>query len=180
VTFNVTAVDNSGGAVSVLCSPASGSFFPLGATVVTCIASDTSGNLAQATFSVTVNAPASTAGVKATAKGTLNTGTPPAKISVNASVSTTGVPRLTFTHKQSTAGLSLKSASVRAITRSGNLVRVFGTLKNGKAGATQEFMLELKDVARPGSGQDTYRLVVRDGFQLAETTVLRGEITIKP
>jgi hypothetical protein len=40
--------------VPITCSPASGSVFPLGPTTVTCSASDAQGNLAQATFVVTV------------------------------------------------------------------------------------------------------------------------------
>ena len=50
---NPTATDNSGSA-SVSCSPASGSNFTLGATVVTCTAVDPSGNSAAVTFTVTV------------------------------------------------------------------------------------------------------------------------------
>jgi hypothetical protein len=49
----VDAVDGPIGAVN--CSPASGSTFPLGTTVVTCSATDTHGNTGQATFSVAVN-----------------------------------------------------------------------------------------------------------------------------
>jgi hypothetical protein len=39
---------------SVVCTPASGSFFPVGRTTVTCTATDASGNVALRTFSVTV------------------------------------------------------------------------------------------------------------------------------
>lgn len=53
VTFTVTASDNCPG-VTVVCSPASGSVFPVGTTSVTCTAMDTSGNTAQCTFTVTV------------------------------------------------------------------------------------------------------------------------------
>jgi uncharacterized repeat protein (TIGR01451 family) len=41
-------------AATVLCSPPSGSTFPVGATTVTCTASDDSGNTASCTFTVTV------------------------------------------------------------------------------------------------------------------------------
>ena len=40
---------------TVVCSPSSGSFFPVGSTTVTCTASDGSGNMASCSFTVTVN-----------------------------------------------------------------------------------------------------------------------------
>jgi subtilisin-like proprotein convertase family protein len=49
-----TASDNCA-VGSVVCSPASGSTFPEGTTTVTCTATDTSGNTATCSFSVTVN-----------------------------------------------------------------------------------------------------------------------------
>ena len=55
VTFNATATDNEDSPVSVLCTPPSGSFFPIGSTTVSCTASDMSGNHSQTSFTVTVN-----------------------------------------------------------------------------------------------------------------------------
>lgn len=49
---NPTVTDNCPGA-TVACSPPSGSPFPVGVTSVTCTATDTSGNTAQCTFTVT-------------------------------------------------------------------------------------------------------------------------------
>jgi len=49
-----TATDNAPGAVSISCSPASGSSFVVGDTTVTCTATDVSGNSATAGFRVTV------------------------------------------------------------------------------------------------------------------------------
>ncbi|HVL86561.1 MAG TPA: HYR domain-containing protein, partial [Candidatus Thermoplasmatota archaeon] len=49
-----TAVDVVGGALSVVCAPASGSTFGLGTTTVTCSATDAAGNAAEATFAITV------------------------------------------------------------------------------------------------------------------------------
>ncbi len=55
VTFAPTATDNKDAAVAVVCSPASGSTFPLGTTQVTCTAVDSVGNAAlPVTFNVTV------------------------------------------------------------------------------------------------------------------------------
>jgi hypothetical protein len=50
----VTASDLVDGAITVSCSPASGSMFALGTTTVTCTATDAHGNTAAATFTVTV------------------------------------------------------------------------------------------------------------------------------
>jgi hypothetical protein len=49
-----TASDAVSGSVPVACAPASGSTFPVGVTTVTCSASDTAGNAASASFTVTV------------------------------------------------------------------------------------------------------------------------------
>ncbi|NQX01125.1 HYR domain-containing protein, partial [bacterium] len=57
VTFEVSAVDAVSGNAVATASPASGSLFPIGETVVTVTASDGAGNPSTATFSVTVTAP---------------------------------------------------------------------------------------------------------------------------
>jgi len=54
VNFVATTADNCPG-VSVACTPASGSFFPVGTTTVTCQATDASSNTATCMFTVTVN-----------------------------------------------------------------------------------------------------------------------------
>lgn len=53
VTFTADVTDNCPGA-TVACAPASGSFFPVGVTTVTCTATDTAGNIATCTFTVTI------------------------------------------------------------------------------------------------------------------------------
>ena len=175
VSYNVTTSDNAG-SVNLSCSPASGSFFAVGTTTVTCVAVDTSGNVSTCTFPVTVTAPNSTAGAKASGSGTLANGSPAAKFKINASVAATGLPKLTFTHTQT--GQALKSTSVSAIVKSGNLVKIFGKLRNG-TGPEQAFLLEVRDVAKPGATKDTYRLEVRGGFQQPQTVIATGEITVK-
>jgi hypothetical protein len=50
-----TASDNCPGVGAPTCAPASGSFFPVGTTTVTCNVSDASGNTASCSFTVTVN-----------------------------------------------------------------------------------------------------------------------------
>jgi hypothetical protein len=54
VTFLASATDNVDGPTAVSCTPASGSTFPLGTTPVVCAAADAHGNVASATFTVTV------------------------------------------------------------------------------------------------------------------------------
>jgi hypothetical protein len=54
VPFTTTAVDAVDGSRPVTCSKASGTVFPVGTTMVTCTSSDTRGNTASGTFSVTV------------------------------------------------------------------------------------------------------------------------------
>lgn len=54
VAYTATATDLVDGTVTPSCSPASGSVFPLGATTVTCTATDAHGNSGSESFSVTV------------------------------------------------------------------------------------------------------------------------------
>jgi len=49
-----SATDNVDGSVTVSCTPASGSTFPVGTTIVTCTATDSSGNTGTTTFTITV------------------------------------------------------------------------------------------------------------------------------
>ena len=52
--FEVVAVDDCDEAPVVVCTPASGSVFPVGITTVTCTATDLSGNTTSCSFAVTV------------------------------------------------------------------------------------------------------------------------------
>lgn len=54
VSFEAKATDVCAGAVSVACSPPSGSLFPVGTNRVTCQALDAAGNVSQCAFSVVV------------------------------------------------------------------------------------------------------------------------------
>jgi hypothetical protein len=57
VSYFASAADDRDPNPTVTCTPASGSFFPVGATTVTCAATDRSGNSATGTFVVRVYAP---------------------------------------------------------------------------------------------------------------------------
>ena len=54
VEFTASAFDQVNGALSVACTPPSGSTFPVGTTIVRCSASDASSNVSRGTFAVTV------------------------------------------------------------------------------------------------------------------------------
>ncbi len=54
VTYSASASDSVSGLGSLVCSPASGSTFPLGVTTVSCTARDVAGNTATRTFTVTI------------------------------------------------------------------------------------------------------------------------------
>jgi hypothetical protein len=54
VTYSASANDNVDGPLPVSCSPSSGSKFPVGQTTVTCSATDSHGNTAQKSFTITV------------------------------------------------------------------------------------------------------------------------------
>lgn len=55
VAFDANVTDNSDPSPSVSCSPASGSLFPIGTTLVECSATDAAGNSASGSFEVTVS-----------------------------------------------------------------------------------------------------------------------------
>ncbi len=57
VPYIVSATDNVDDDPTVTCEPPSGSTFPIGATTVTCTATDSAGNTAVASFTVTVLVP---------------------------------------------------------------------------------------------------------------------------
>ena len=72
-TFTASAADTIDGVVAVTCTPASGSLFPLGATTVSCTASDAHGNHGAASFTVTIRdttGPAVTAPANASVEAT--------------------------------------------------------------------------------------------------------------
>src|SRR5438093_827169 len=54
VNYSVSASDNCDATAGVSCGPASGATFPIGTTTVNCFASDSHGNPASGSFTVTV------------------------------------------------------------------------------------------------------------------------------
>jgi predicted extracellular nuclease len=186
VTYTASATDDIDGSVAVTCAPASGSLFAVGATLVSCTATDAVGNVGSATFTVTVVNP-NTAGLLAgaTVQGLGPAGT-----------------RVVFSAARTTGGQS--GASVLAIGRLGSgapalfvatgigavsfyndpasspgpwpasgvdTTRVVGTgWLNGVAGHT--FELVAVDRGEPGRGRDGVQLTVRtaQGVVVLQTT----------
>jgi hypothetical protein len=105
-------------------------------------------------------------------------GSPAAKFKITASVAATGAPKRTFTHTQT--GQALKNSPVSAIVKSGTGVKIFGKLRNGKTGPEQDFLLEVRDVAKPGATKDIYRLEVRSRLQVVEMLSATGDIKSTP
>jgi hypothetical protein len=54
VTYEATATDDSGLPVTLVCTPASGTVFPIGTQTVNCTATDAAGNVASGSFTVKV------------------------------------------------------------------------------------------------------------------------------
>jgi subtilisin-like proprotein convertase family protein len=77
VTYSASATDDVDGTLTPSCDPSSGSTLPLGATTVTCAATDSAGNSAATSFTVTVKdttAPDLTAPANLTVAGTNSAG----------------------------------------------------------------------------------------------------------
>lgn len=123
VSFSASAVDDVDGPVTVLADPASGSTFPLGTTTVDLGASDAAGNIAAASFNVTVRdttAPALTVPASVTAEATSASG---ASVSYAAATATdaVGVSSVSYSAASgSTFALGTTNISVQASDAAGN------------------------------------------------------------
>ncbi|MBI4311130.1 MAG: HYR domain-containing protein, partial [Chloroflexi bacterium] len=126
VAFTASATDLVDGAVSVSCIPASGSTFAIGTTAVTCSATDTRGNTASASFSVTVadtTAPVVTVPASITAEATGPAGAAVAFIAsatdlVDGAVSVSCIPASGSTFAIGTTTVACSSTDTRGNTGS--------------------------------------------------------------
>ncbi len=59
VSYTASASDVVDGTVTPVCTPASGSTFPIATTTVSCTATDSEGNVARGSFTITVTQPTS-------------------------------------------------------------------------------------------------------------------------
>ena len=129
VSFAATANDDVDGPVSVLADPASGSTFPLGTTVVDLGAADSAGNIATASFNVTVKdttPPVITAPADVTAEATSAAGAtvtyalPGAEdiVSGNVAVAASQASGSTFSLGATSVGLTATDAAGNTATAS--------------------------------------------------------------
>jgi hypothetical protein len=123
-TFVATAADEKDGEVAVTLSPASGSTFPLGTTVVTATATDSAGNIATETFEIIVEdttppvlaLPADFAVEATSAAGAMATFTATAEDLVSGSVPVTLAPP-----SGSTLPLGVNTVAASASDAAGNV-----------------------------------------------------------
>ena len=185
VTFTASAVDDIAGPVPVTCSPASGTLFPHGATIVTCTAVDGFGNPGSASFTVTVVDP-TTAGLLAgaTTQGTAPTGTQVIVTAARTSSGDAGAAVLALGRRGGRPAIFLATTTTSVAffddpsslpgpyPASGvDTVRVTGRgLLNGAGGYT--FELIAVDRGEPGRRRDEVTLTVRDasGTVVLQTT----------
>ncbi|MFN2476028.1 MAG: beta strand repeat-containing protein [Chthoniobacterales bacterium] len=146
VTYNSpTAQDAVSGNVPVTCSPASGSKFPIGTTMVTCTATDAANNTASATFKVTVEAPSPTPTPTATPTPTPSGG--PAQPLNLSTRSNTGTGDNVMIGGFIIQGSEAKKVVIRGIGPS-----------SGVAGSLQDPVLELH-------GPAGFQTIVNDNWQ---------------
>jgi hypothetical protein len=176
VTYNVTASDNCPG-VTTVCAPPSGSVFPLGTTTVTCIATDTSGNTATCSFTVTVVTPPSTASAKVTGGGDIAVVGGTATFGMVEITSADGTPKGNFTYQDHATGRMVKSTQITAVVVTGTHARIFGKATVNGSGSF-DFVLDVDDLGEPGANVDTFRIEMSDGYVAGGTVLDGGNIQI--
>jgi hypothetical protein len=193
VTFTATAIDDT--AVTIVCTPPSGSLFPIGDTAVSCTATDAVGLTATATFTVTVTPqPASDLDGRMVGDGFVTDGkakhhfnfrvaermdrerghveyrvTKPAKGKHERSdFESTAITAVTFSDDPAfKPGRARRAPTVDSVIVTGQ-----GKL-NGRSGYT--FALQATDQGEPGRGRDTFAIVVKNAGGTVVATI-SGEL----
>ncbi|HEY3128664.1 MAG TPA: HYR domain-containing protein [Acidobacteriota bacterium] len=155
------ATDNSPG-VMVACTPPSGSVLHLGSTTVTCTATDTSGNTAACTFTVTVIPPPSTPGAKVTGGGSIQAAEVEASFALDAMVKSSQ-PSGSLIYQDHVRGLTVTSTSITAVQVTETHARIFGKAKINQLGSF-DFVVDVDDLAEPGKGSDTFHIQLSNGY----------------
>ena len=155
-----TATDNLDPTVPVQCLPAPGSFFPIGATAVTCTATDVAGNIGTTSFLVTVKL-ADDAGVMA-GLGQVTT-TTRVTFAFIVRQGPTGTERGSLellTIRPRALPITFVSEAVDDVVFLGAAVRFSGRGRwNGQSGYS--FVAEAADNGEPGAGRDLFGVIVR-------------------
>ena len=162
VTYDLPiATDNLDPTVPVVCVPPPGSFFPVGATAVTCTATDVAGNIGTTSFLVTVKL-ADDAGVMA-GLGQVTT-TARVTFAFIARQGMSGNERGSLellTSRPRALPITFVSEAVHDVVFLGTAVRFSGSGRwNGRPGYT--FVAEAADNGEPGAGRDLFGVIVRD------------------
>src|SRR5439155_856590 len=155
VTYSATASDNCS-TVSVVCTPASGSTFAKGTNLVTCLATDGSGNTNGCTFSVTINdtqAPAITC---------------PANVVASTDAGQCSKSNVTFSATASdncsTVSVVCTPASGSTFAKGTNLVTCLATDGSGNTNGCS-FSVTINDTAAPAN---TYPLSLHDALPICQ------------
>jgi hypothetical protein len=158
VHYTVTAWDRVSQSVTPLCSPASGSVFPLGESVVTCIATDAAGNSSTASFAVHVNFDAAFSGFlsplawqRIAPKEQASPTGLPVKFRLNCDERPSIQPRLLWAPGSGAEAVNFQPASAKGNANTGNLFR-----------ATNEGWIFNLDVRLLGTGPRTLRVELGD------------------
>jgi len=173
-----TNTDNCPG-VTMVCSRDPGTNFPLGTTTVVCVATDGAGNTATCSFTVTVVPPPSTRGVRALGAGVFPVPPGRASFDFNVRVSGSGVPSGKVFYRDQTLARLFKGQQITAVVVTGNSARVFGKgILQGRRAV--DFVMDIQDVATPGSRRDRFRLELSTGYTVGFATLQAGDIMIRP
>ena len=155
------ATDNSPG-VTVACTPPSGSVLHLGSTTVTCTATDTSGNTAVCSFTVTVIPPPSTSGGKVTGGGSIPVAEGEATFAFEAMVKA-DQPSGSLIYQDHVSGLTVMSTLITAVQVTGTHARIFGKAKINQMGSF-DYVVDVDDLGEPGKGSDTFHIQLSNGY----------------
>lgn len=142
VTFSASANDDRDGALTPVCLPPSGSTFPLGATTVTCTATDLAGNEGSDDFSVTIRdttAPTIAPHADVTAEATGPTG---------ASVAYTA-PATSDLVDGADVATCLPASPVTVAVGASTLVSCGATDDAGNAATSTSFLISVVDTTAP-------------------------------
>jgi hypothetical protein len=176
VTFSVTASDNCG-SPTIICTPPSGSIFPLGTTTVNCTATDPSGNTATGSFTVTVVPPPSTAGARVTGGGSINVSGGQATFGMVEITRYNGEVTGNLTYQDHLTGAMIRSLRFTALVVTGSHARVFGKASINGSGEF-DFVVDVDDLGEPGGGVDQFRIDLSTGYTAGGTVLSGGNIQI--
>ena len=169
VTFPTpTAVDNTDGAVPVICSPASGSQFPIGTTAVTCTATDASGNSASSSFNVTVTDPRTPGSMSGA--GLLRVEGADINFQFSVEEGATESGRLSVLIRQGSRPVQVIATSIDTVFFAGDGSVVFTGAASIGGVDGYRFEARAADRGEPGRN-DSFTLVLRDSEGLPVATV---------